>query len=145
MFDHLDVRSLCIIRETLAQYSGLADFCFAMQGLGSGTLSLMASEDLKRDYLPHVANGTKVAAFALSEQNAGSDVANLSTSYKDMGDYFLLNGEKTFISNGGIADFYTVFAREVGNNGSKPISAFIVDSNIEGLEIAEIGSISIFM
>ena len=133
----LDVRSLCLIRETLAKYSGLVDFCFAMQGLGSGAISLFGSDELKASYLPEVASGKKIAAFALSEVNAGSDVANLSTSYKDMGDHYLINGEKTFISNGGIANFYTVFARADCETGSKPISAFVVDANVGGVEIAE--------
>jgi len=137
LFERLDVRSLCLIRETLARYHGLADFAFAMQGLGSGTLSLFGSEAQKQTYLTAVGKGEKIAAFALSEPDAGSDVAAMSTSFHEEGDDLLLNGCKTWISNGGIADYYTVFARQEGTAGSKGISAIIVDSNTPGLEIAE--------
>jgi len=133
----LDVRSLCVIRETLARYGGLADFAFAMQGLGSGTLSLFGSEAQKQTYLTAVGSGAKIAAFALSEPDAGSDVAALSTSFREEGDELILNGCKTWISNGGIADYYTVFARKEGTSGSKGISAIIVDASTAGLEIAE--------
>ena len=107
----LDVRSLALIRETLARHSGLADFAFAMQGLGSGTISLFGSEAQKGSYLPAVAAGEKIAAFALTEPASGSDVANLETAAVDEGEGYSLNGAKTYISNGGIADFYVVFAR----------------------------------
>ncbi len=130
--DDLDVRSLAIIRETLARHSGLADFSFAMQGLGSGAISLFASDDLKRRYLPAVASGQKIAAFALSEENAGSDAAALSTSMIRDGDHFVINGEKLWISNAGIADFYTLFARTDAG-----VSAIVVDSDTPGFSISE--------
>lgn len=136
-YDKLDVRSLCLIRETLARHDGLADFAFAMQGLGSGTISLFGSEDQKTEYLTAVGRGQKIAAFALSEPGAGSDVAAMATSFRQEGDHLILNGCKTWISNGGIADYYTVFAREEGTSGSKGISAIIVDATAPGLEIAE--------
>ena len=135
--DKLDVRSLCLIRETLARHDGLADFAFAMQGLGSGTLSLFGSDAQKSTYLTAVGRGDKIAAFALSEPNAGSDVAAMSTCYREDGDDLILNGCKTWISNGGIADYYTVFARTEGSNGTKGISAILVDADTPGLEIAE--------
>jgi len=137
VFEKLDVRSLCLIRETLARHDGLADFAFAMQGLGSGTLSLFGSEDQKNAYLPDVGKGIKIAAFALSEPHAGSDVAAMTTRYREEGDELILNGCKTWISNGGIADYYTVFAREEGSSGTKGISAIIVDAKTIGLAIAE--------
>ncbi len=132
-----DVRSLCLIRETLAYYSGLADFSFAMQGLGSGPISLFASPELKNEYLPAVRSGEKIAAFALSETVTGSDVAALSTTAVSTGDHYILNGEKTWISNGGIADFYIVFARTNDAPGAKGLSAFIVDANTKGLAVTE--------
>ncbi len=135
--EKLDVRSLCLIREILASHDGLADFAFAMQGLGSGTLSLFGSEGQKKSYLTAVGKGDKIAAFALSEPNAGSDVAAMSTCFREEGDELVLNGCKTWISNGGIADYYTVFAREEGTKGSKGVSAIIVDATTEGLTIAE--------
>ncbi|MBL4801173.1 MAG: acyl-CoA dehydrogenase family protein [Emcibacter sp.] len=135
--DKLDVRSLCLIRETLARHDGLADFAFAMQGLGSGTLSLFGNEDQKQAYLTAVGRGEKIAAFALSEPHAGSDVAALSTSFREEGDELILNGCKTWISNGGIADYYTVFARAEGTSGSRGISAILVDATAPGLTIAE--------
>jgi acyl-CoA dehydrogenase len=128
----LDVRSLSIIRETLARHSGLADFAFAMQGLGSGAISMFGTDAQKRAYLPAVASGKKIAAFALTEPGAGSDAAAMTTHLQAKADHFVANGEKTFISNGGIADFYTLFARtDVG------VSAIIVDANAPGLDIAE--------
>lgn len=127
----LDVRSLCLIRETLARYSGLADFAFAMQGLGSGAISVYGSDALKKRYLPGVASGQKIAAFALSEKDAGSDVAAMQTTLQDD----RITGEKTWISNGGIADFYTVFAREAVD--SKRLSAVVIDAGADGFEIAE--------
>ncbi len=132
----LDVRSLCLIRETLGRYSGLADFAFAMQGLGSGSISLFGSDALQQEYLTAVREGRKIAAFALTEPDAGSDVAAMSTSAEDAGDHYIVNGEKTFISNGGIADYYVLFAR-TGDAGAKGISAMILDADTEGLEIAE--------
>ncbi|MEZ5897270.1 MAG: acyl-CoA dehydrogenase family protein [Parvularculaceae bacterium] len=130
--DDLDVRSLSIIRETLARHSGLADFAFAMQGLGSGAISLFASEDIKRRYLPAVSGGDKIAAFALSEENAGSDAAALTTSMTRMGDHYVVNGEKLWISNGGVADFYTLFART--DDG---VSAIVIDADTPGLSVTE--------
>ena len=135
--DQLDTRSLCLIRETLARYEGLADFAFAMQGLGSGAISLDGSAAQKQNYLSRVANGSAIAAFALSEPDAGSDVAAMSCAAEVVGDSVVLNGEKTWISNGGIADFYVVFARSGEAPGARGISAFIVDADAPGLEIAE--------
>ena len=135
--DAIDTRSLCLMREGLTQFSGLADFAFAMQGLGSGAISLFGDEDQKRNYLPRVAKGEAIAAFALSETDAGSDAAALQCAARlDCGSY-ILNGEKAWISNGGVADFYVVFARTGEAPGSKGISAFIVDAGTAGFEIAE--------
>ena len=138
----IDTRAICLIRETLARHAGLADFAFAMQGLGSGAISLFGTQDQKRRWLPPVANGEAIAAFALSETEAGSDVAAMQCAARRDGDDWVLDGEKTWISNGGIADFYVVFARSgdgggEGGRGSKGISAFIVDAATPGLEIAE--------
>ena len=132
-----DVRSLCLSRDTLARHGGLIDFAFAMQGLGTGPISLFGSEDQRRDYLPPVVAGDRIAAFALSEPNAGSDVAAMSTeARKDGGDY-VLNGVKTWISNGGLADHYVVFARTGEAPGARGLSAFIVDAENPGLEVTE--------
>jgi len=133
----LDVRTLCLIRETLGRRSGLADFVFAMQGLGSGPISLFGDEAQRAAYLPAVATGRKVAAFALSEPEAGSDVAALDTTAAADGDGFVLDGYKTWISNGGIADFYIVFARTGEAPGAKGLSAFIVDADTPGLSVTE--------
>ena len=173
----IDTRAVCLIRETLARHSGLADFAFAMQGLGSGAISLAGSAEQKSRYLPRVARGEAIAAFALSEPDAGSDVAAMACAARADGDGYVLDGEKTWISNGGIAHFYVVFARDesagstapaidpaarpaaVGERpgarsrggsgegaaadakptqrGSRGISAFIVDADTPGLEIAE--------
>jgi acyl-CoA dehydrogenase len=130
----IDVRSLCLIRETLARHSGLADFAFAMQGLGSGTISLFGSEAQKAAYLPAVARGEKIAAFALTEPESGSDVANIATRAGAAEGGFRIDGEKAFISNGGIADFYVVFARTGEAPGAKGLSAFIVDRGTPGLD-----------
>jgi acyl-CoA dehydrogenase len=135
--DRLDVRSLCLARETLARFASLADFAFAMQGLGSGAITLFGTEDQRRAYLPAVVQGRKIAAFALSEREAGSDVAALATTAEPDGADFVLDGAKTWISNGGIADFYVVFARTGEGPGAKGLSAFIVDAETPGLEIAE--------
>ena len=107
----LDVRSLCLIRETLSRHSGLADFAFAMQGLGSGSISLYGNNEIREKYLPAVRQGEKIAAFALSEPEAGSDVASLATTAEADGGDYIINGNKTWISNGGIADYYVIFAR----------------------------------
>ncbi len=135
--DSLDVRSLALIRETLARHSGLADFAFAMQGLGSGAISLFGDEAQKRSYLPAVASGGKIAAFALTEPTSGSDVANLEMRADRAGGGFALNGVKTYISNGGIADFYVVFARTGEAPGAKGVSAFLVDADAPGLDASE--------
>ena len=132
----LDVRALCLIRETLARHDGLADFAFAMQGLGSGAISLFGSAEQRR-YLSAVRAGEKIAAFALSEPDAGSDVAAMTTSARRDGDEFVINGAKTWISNGGIADFYVLFARTDEAPGARGISAFLVDADTPGFEIAE--------
>lgn len=131
----LDSRSLCLIRETLGQYHALADFAFAMQGLGSGAISLEGSDAQKHDILPDIAAGKRIAAFALSEPDAGSDVAALRCAATPDGDHFVLNGVKTWISNGGIADVYCVFVRTDPDAGSRGISAFIVDADTPGLHI----------
>ncbi len=133
----IDTRAVCLIRETLARHSGLADFAFAMQGLGSGAISLAGTPQQKADYLPRVARGEAIAAFALSEPDAGSDVAALSCAARADGGEYVLDGEKTWISNGGIADFYVVFARTGEAAGPRGISAFIVDAGAPGLSIAE--------
>ena len=133
----LDTRSLCLIRETLGRHSGLADFAFAMQGLGSGAISIDGTDAQKQRYLTRVAQGEAIAAFALSEPDAGSDVAAMACEARVEADTVVLNGEKTWISNGGIADFYVVFARSGEAPGSRGISAFIVDADTPGFEIAE--------
>jgi alkylation response protein AidB-like acyl-CoA dehydrogenase len=133
----IDTRALCIIRETLAWHSGLADFAFALQGLGSGAITLFGTPAQKNHYLPRVAQGSVIAAFALSEPDAGSDVAALRCSARLDGDGYVLNGEKTWISNGGIANFYVVFARTGEAEGSKGITAFVVEADTAGFEIAE--------
>ncbi|MGV2288214.1 acyl-CoA dehydrogenase family protein [Trinickia sp. YCB016] len=135
--DTIDTRAVCLLRETLAKHSGLADFALAMQGLGSGAISLAGTDEQKQRYLPRVANGTAIAAFALSEPEAGSDVAAMALAARDVGDAYVLDGEKTWISNGGIADFYVVFARTGEAPGARGITAFIVDADTPGLSIAE--------
>lgn len=135
--EQIDTRAICLIRETLARHAGLADFAFAMQGLGSGAISLDGTAEQKQRYLPRVARGEAIAAFALSEPDAGSDVAALACAARIDGDEAVLDGEKTWISNGGIADFYVVFARSGEAPGSRGISAFIVDADTPGFEIAE--------
>lgn len=132
--ERLDVRSLCLARETLAYRSALADFAFAMQGLGSGPISLFGDEAQQARWLPDVARGEKIAAFALSEAEAGSDVAALATTARADGDDFVLDGGKTWISNAGIADFYVVFAR-TGEAGPRGLSAFVVDADAPALAV----------
>ena len=117
-----DVRSLAIARETLARHSGLADFAFAMQGLGSGAISLAGSEAQRAEWLPKVASGEAIAAFAMTEPDAGSDAANLAMTARKDGNDYVLDGEKTYISNGGIADFYTVLARTGEGEGARGLS-----------------------
>ena len=133
----IDTRAICLIRETLARHDGLADFAFAMQGLGSGAISLQGTPTQRERYLPRVARGEALAAFALSEPDAGSDVAAMQCRAVADGDDYVLDGEKTWISNGGIADFYVLFARTGEAPGSRGISAFIVDAGLPGFEIAE--------
>lgn len=138
----LESRSLCLIRETLARHDGLADFAFAMQGLGSGPITLAGSDALRAGWLPKVARGEAIAAFALSEPDAGSDVAAMSTRARretgpDGRTGWVLDGCKTWISNGGIADFYVTFARTSDGDGARGISAFVVEAGTPGLSIAE--------
>ncbi|TPQ43143.1 MULTISPECIES: acyl-CoA dehydrogenase family protein [Cupriavidus] len=135
----LDSRSLCLLRETLARHDGLADFAFAMQGLGSGAISLAGSDAVRKRYLPRVARGEAIAAFALSEPDAGSDVAAMrcSAQLDAGGTHYVIDGAKTWISNGGIADFYCVFVRTGEAPGARGISAFVVDADTPGLSIAE--------
>jgi acyl-CoA dehydrogenase len=135
--DAIDTRAICLIRETLAWHSGLADFSFAMQGLGSGAITLFGTPLQKQQYLPRVVRGSAIAAFALSELEAGSDVAALQCAARRDGDAYILNGEKTWISNGGIADFYVLFARTGEAEGSRGITAFVIDANTPGFEISE--------
>jgi len=132
----LDVRALCLIRETLARHDGLADFAFAMQGLGAGPISLFGNAAQRR-LLERTRAGEAIAAFALTEQKSGSDVANIALSARRDRDAYILDGEKTWISNGGSADFYVVFARTGEAPGAKGLSAFIVPANVAGFSIAE--------
>ncbi len=132
----LDVRTLCLAREALAYRSALADFAFAMQGLGSGALTLFGSAQLQRRFLPAVAQGRAIAAFALSEREAGSDVAAIASRAARDGDAYVIDGEKTWISNAGIADFYVVFAR-TGAAGTRGLSAFVVEAGAAGLTVSQ--------
>ena len=132
----LDVRSLCLIRETLARYDGLADFAFAMQGLGTGAISLFGTP-AQRAWLAKTRSGEALSAFALTEPKSGSDVASLETTAARDGDGYVLAGEKTWISNGGIADLYTVFARTGEGPGARGLSAFIVPGDALGLTVEE--------
>lgn len=133
----LDVRALCIIRETLARHDGLADFVFAMQGLGSGAISLFGTPEQQAEWLPGVRAGTAIAAFLLTEPQSGSDVANCAMTATKDGDHYVLNGEKTWVSNGGIADVYTLFARTGEAPGAKGLSAFVLPADRPGIEIVE--------
>jgi acyl-CoA dehydrogenase len=133
----LDSRALCLLRETLAYRDGLADFAFAMQGLGSGAITLAGTEAQRSRWLSRVARGDAIAAFALSEPDAGSDVAAMTTTARRDGGEFVLDGVKTWISNGGIADFYCVFARTSAEGGTRGISAFIIPADAPGLFVAE--------
>jgi acyl-CoA dehydrogenase len=132
----LDVRALCLIRETLARHDGLADFAFAMQGLGAGPISLFGNAK-QREWLRRTRGGDAIAAFALTEPKSGSDVANIGLTAQRYGDGYILDGEKTWISNGGIADLYIVFARTGEGPGAKGLSAFIVPGKLPGFSIAE--------
>lgn len=133
----LDVRTLCLARETLARHDGLADFAFAMQGLGTGAISLFGSDAQKADWLPETRTGRAISAFALTEPQSGSDVANSTMTATRDGKDYVLNGQKTWISNGGIADVYTVFARTGDAPGARGLSAFVVPADTAGLSIAE--------
>ena len=132
--DRLDVRSLCLARETLAYFSGLADFAFAMQGLGSGPISLFGSAELRDRYLPGVAKGELIAAFAISEAEAGSDVSAMKTAARRDGDSYVIDGEKTWISNGGIADFHVVFARL--GDAPREFIALVVEPTDPGFSVS---------
>ena len=132
----LDVRTLCLMRETLARHDGLADFAFAMQGLGAGPISLFGNAE-QRAWLKRTRTGATIAAFALTEQKSGSDVANIAMTAQRDGNGYLIDGEKTWISNGGIADLYVVFARTGEGLGAKGLSAFLVPGDITGLTVAE--------
>ncbi len=136
-FDTIDTRAICLLRETLARHSGLADFAFAMQGLGSGAITLHGTEAQKKNYLTRVAAGTAIAAFALSELGAGSDPGAMTCAARADGDDYVLDGEKTWISNAGIADFYVLFARTGEAPGTRGISAFIIDAGTPGFEVVE--------
>jgi acyl-CoA dehydrogenase len=135
--DRLDVRTLALARETLAAHAGLADFAFAMQGLGAGPISLFGTDEQRGEWLPQTRAGEAIAAFALSEPASGSDVANISTTARRDGSDYVLDGEKTWISNGGIADLYAVFARTGEAPGARGLSAFIVRGDNPGVQIAE--------
>jgi acyl-CoA dehydrogenase len=135
--EKLDVRALCLAREILAWHDSLADFAFAMQGLGTGSISLFGSPDVKARYLPPVREGRHIAAFALSEPEAGSDVSALATTAVPDGPaHVRIDGVKTWISNGGVADHYVVFARTGEAAGARGLSAFVVDADAPGLSIA---------
>ena len=134
--DALDVRSICLARETLSFQSGLADFAFAMQGLGSAPISQFGSDTLKERYLPGVRDGRTIAAFAISERDAGSDIGAMQTSARREGDDWILDGEKTWISNAGIADHYVVFAR-LPELGEKGFGAFVLDADTVGFRVSE--------
>ena len=135
--ERLDVRSLCLIRETLARHDGLADFAFAMQGLGTGAISLFGTQAQQQEWLPLTRAGKAMSAFALTEPQSGSDVANSTMTATLDGDSYVLNGEKTWISNGGIADVYTLFARTGEAPGARGLSAFIVPAGLPGFEVVE--------
>ena len=135
--ESLDVRSLCLIRETLARYDALADFSFAMQGLGSGAISLYGNSEQKRNILEEVSAGRMIAGFALSEPDAGSDVAAMNSKAFSTTEGWKVNGEKSWISNGGIADYYTLFAKTSDQPGSGGFSAFLLKADNPGLSIVE--------
>ncbi|MDF1728868.1 MAG: acyl-CoA dehydrogenase family protein, partial [Sulfitobacter sp.] len=135
--EQLDVRSLCLIRETLARHDGLADFAFAMQGLGTGAISLFGTPEQQAEWLPRTRSGEAISAFALTEPQSGSDVAASTMTAEPEGNGFVLDGRKTWISNGGIADVYTVFARTGEAPGAKGLSAFVVPADTPGLKVEE--------
>lgn len=133
----LDVRTLCLMRETMARHDGLADFAFAMQGLGTGAISLFGTPKQKAEWLPLTRSGKAISAFALTEPQSGSDVANSTMTATRDGNDYVLNGEKTWISNGGIADVYTLFARTGEAPGAKGLSAFVIPADLPGFEVVE--------
>ena len=133
-FDTPSSVALCLARERLARISPLADLAFAMQGLGSFPITLSGSEGLRAEWLPRVARGEVVAAFALTEENAGSDLAGLATTARRDGDGYILEGEKIFISNAGIAELYTVFAATAPPGERRRLTAFVVPADADGLE-----------
>jgi acyl-CoA dehydrogenase len=135
--EQLDLRSICILREIFAFHGGLPDFAFAMQGLGSGAISIAGSQPLRQRYLPAVARGEAIAAFALSEPESGSDVGAIAATARREGAHYVLDGVKTWISNGGIADFYVIFARTGEAPGTRGLSAFVVDAKTAGLSAKE--------
>ena len=135
--EKLDVRTLALARETLARHSGLADFAFAMQGLGAGPISLFGTDAQRKDWLPKTRSGKAIAAFALTEAASGSDVANITTTAWRDGNGYVIDGEKCWVSNGGIADVYVVFARTGEAPGARGLSAFIVEGSNPGLSVAE--------
>ena len=135
--DNLDVRSIALARSILGYHTGLADFAFAMQGLGSGSITLFGSEEQKQKYLPEVGSGKRIAAFALSEPSSGSDVASMKVTAELDGNEYIINGIKTWISNAGLADQYVLFARTGDALGAKGLSAFIVDTDTPGLTVSE--------
>lgn len=135
--DKIDVRTIALTRESMGYYSGLAEFCFTMQGLGSGSITYFGSEEQKQAYLPAVASGEKIAAFAISEPEGGSDVAAMRTTAEADGNEYVINGAKTWISNAGIADQYVLFARTGEAPGAKGISAFVVDADTAGMSVSE--------
>jgi acyl-CoA dehydrogenase len=135
--EKLDSRALVILRETLAFHSPLADFAFAMQGLGSGAITLAGTPAQQAAYLPQVASGAKIAAFALSEPDAGSDAGAMTTSAVSTDEGWAVNGSKTWISNGGIADFYVTFTKTDPQAGTRGITAFIVDAGNKGMDTSE--------
>ncbi|NDW47110.1 acyl-CoA dehydrogenase family protein [Ruegeria sp. PrR005] len=135
--ERLDVRTLCLSREILARHDGLADFAFAMQGLGTGAISLFGTAAQQAEWLPLTRSGQAIAAFALTEPQSGSDVANSTMTATADGDDYVLNGEKTWISNGGIADVYTLFARTGEAPGARGLSAFVLPAGLPGFEVVE--------
>jgi len=135
--EHFDVRHIALARSILGYHTGIADFAFAMQGLGSGSITLFGSKELKEKYLPDVGTGNRTAAFAISEPECGSDVASMSTEAKLNGNHYVINGVKTWISNAGIADQYVLFARTGDAPGAKGLSAFVIDADNPGLKITE--------
>ena len=135
--EDIDVRTLALARDILAYHSGLADFSFVMQGLGSGSITLFGSDALKKKYLSGIATGVRIAAFALSEPESGSDVASMTTAAKRDGDAYVLDGVKTWISNAGLAHQYVVFARTGEAPGARGLTAFVVDADAKGLKVSD--------